>query len=279
MIAALSLFYLVPIVSNQSVPKVLIFDSGVGGLSVYREIEMRLPQLSYTYLFDNAAYPYGELDQQVLLQRVERLITGLVEQEGFDIVVIACNTASTIVLPTLRSKLSIPVVGVVPAIKPASSIANKAVGLIATPATITRQYTHDLIRSFSANKNVELLGSTRLVDMAEEKLRGRAIDLQELQNILSPLISHIDVAVLGCTHFPLIRDEIQQVLGKDVLLVDSGEAIARRVKSLLGIEGSVCSENKHTIYSSAPAWEESALNERLEQLGFSAIRPYPLLGV
>ncbi len=279
MIAALSLFYLVPIVSNQSVPKVLIFDSGVGGLSVYREIEMRLPQLSYTYLFDNAAYPYGELDQQVLLQRVERLITGLVEQEGFDIVVIACNTASTIVLPTLRSKLSIPVVGVVPAIKPASSIANKAVGLIATPATITRQYTHDLIRSFSADKNVELLGSTRLVDMAEEKLRGRTIDLQELQNILSPLISHIDVAVLGCTHFPLIRDEIQQVLGKDVLLVDSGEAIARRVKSLLGIEGSVCSENKHTIYSSAPAWEESALNERLEQLGFSAIRPYPLLGV
>lgn len=279
MIAALLLFYLVPIVSNQSVPKVLIFDSGVGGLSVYREIEMRLPQLSYTYLFDNAAYPYGELDQQVLLQRVERLITGLVEQEGFDIVVIACNTASTIVLPTLRSKLSIPVVGVVPAIKPASSIANKAVGLIATPATITRQYTHDLIRSFSADKNVELLGSTRLVDMAEEKLRGRAIDLQELQNILSPLISHIDVAVLGCTHFPLIRDEIQQVLGKDVLLVDSGEAIARRVKSLLGMEGSVCSENKHTIYSSAPAWEESALNERLEQLGFSAIRPYPLLGV
>ena len=279
MIAALSLFYLVPIVSNQSVPKVLIFDSGVGGLSVYREIEMRLPQLSYTYLFDNAAYPYGELDQQVLLQRVERLITGLVEQEGFDIVVIACNTASTIVLPTLRSKLSIPVVGVVPAIKPASSIANKAVGLIATPATVTRQYTHDLIRSFSADKNVELLGSTRLVDMAEEKLRGRAIDLQELQNILSPLISHIDVAVLGCTHFPLIRDEIQQVLGKDVLLVDSGEAIARRVKTLLGIEAGVCSENKHTIYSSAPPWEESALNERLEQLGFSAIRPYPLLGV
>ena len=279
MIAALSLFYLVSMVSNQSIPKVLIFDSGVGGLSVYREIEMRLPQLSYTYLFDNAAYPYGELDQQVLLQRVERLITGLVEQEGFDIVVIACNTASTIVLPTLRSKLSIPVVGVVPAIKPASSIANKAVGLIATPATVTRQYTHDLIRSFSADKNVELLGSTRLVDMAEEKLRGRAIDLQELQNILSPLISHIDVAVLGCTHFPLIRDEIQQVLGKDVLLVDSGEAIARRVKTLLGIEAGVCSENKHTIYSSAPPWEESALNERLEQLGFSAIRPYPLLGV
>ncbi|WP_165310006.1 glutamate racemase [Vibrio ziniensis] len=265
--------------STQSVPKVLIFDSGVGGLSVYKEIELRLPQLSYTYLFDNAAYPYGELEQSVLLQRVEQLITGLVEQQGFDIVVIACNTASTIVLPTLRSKLSIPVVGVVPAIKPASSLANKAVGLIATPATVTRQYTHDLIRSFSADKNVELLGSTRLVDMAEEKLRGKAIDLQELQNILSPLINQIDVAVLGCTHFPLIKDEIQQVLGKEVLLVDSGEAIARRVKDLLGIESGVRSENKHTIYSSALPWEESALNKRLEQLGFSAIRPYPLPGV
>ncbi|MFV0447063.1 MAG: glutamate racemase [Vibrio sp.] len=265
--------------SNSIVAKVLIFDSGVGGLSVYKEIQALLPQLSYTYLFDNEAYPYGELDQKVLLQRVESLVTGLVNKEGFDIVVIACNTASTIVLPTLRSRLSIPVVGVVPAIKPASSIANKAVGLIATPATITRQYTHDLIRSFSADKNVELLGSTRLVDMAEEKLRGKAIDLQELQNILSPLVNHIDVAVLGCTHFPLIKDEIQHVLGKDVLLVDSGEAIARRVKNLLGVESGARSENKHTIYSSALPWEESALNERLEQIGFSAIRPYPLQGV
>ncbi len=256
----------------QTVPKVLIFDSGVGGLSVYKEIQSLLPQLSYTYLFDNAAYPYGELEQTTLLRRVEKLITGLVESDGFDIVVIACNTASTIVLPTLRSRLSIPVVGVVPAIKPASSLANKAVGLIATPATVTRQYTHDLIRNFSADINVELLGSTRLVDMAEEKLRGREIDLDELQNILSPLIGQIDVAVLGCTHFPLIRSEIQQVLGNEVLLVDSGEAIARRVKDLLNIEKGVCSGNKHSIYASAPPWEEGALNSMLENLGFSTIR-------
>ncbi len=256
----------------QTVPKVLIFDSGVGGLSVYKEIQTLLPQLSYTYLFDNAAYPYGELEQATLLHRVEKLIAGLVDRDGFDIVVIACNTASTIVLPALRSRLSIPVVGVVPAIKPASSLANKAVGLIATPATVTRQYTHDLIRNFSADINVELLGSTRLVDMAEEKLRGREVDLDELQNILSPLIGQIDVAVLGCTHFPLIRSEIQQVLGNEVLLVDSGEAIARRVKDLLNIEKGVCSGNKHSIYASAPPWEEGALNSMLENLGFSTIR-------
>ncbi len=138
---------MVVIVSDSTIAKVLIFDSGVGGLSVYKEIQALLPQLSYTYLFDNEAYPYGELDQKVLLQRVESLVTGLVNKEGFDIVVIACNTASTIVLPTLRSMLSIPVVGVVPAIKPASSLANKAVGLIATPATVTRQYTHSTCSS------------------------------------------------------------------------------------------------------------------------------------
>lgn len=259
--------------------KALIFDSGVGGLSVYREIKTRLPQVSYTYLFDNAAYPYGELAQETLLQRVDMLVTNLVAQQGFDIVVIACNTASTIVLPRLRAKLAIPVVGVVPAIKPASMLAHKAVGLIATPATITRQYTHDLIRDFSSDKNVELLGSTRLVDMAEEKLRGKAVDLEELASILSPLRQHIDVAVLGCTHFPLIKEEIQAVLGKDVMLVDSGEAIARRVQDLLHLEtGSMQDEHPHSIFSSAPPWEEDALNEKLEQLGFSPVRPFPLQG-
>ncbi len=260
------------IVPAQTVPKVLIFDSGVGGLSVYKEIKSLLPQLDYTYLFDNAAYPYGELEQATLLQRVENLISRLVKREGFNIVVIACNTASTIVLPTLRSKLTIPVVGVVPAIKPASLLASKAVGLIATPATVTRQYTHDLIRNFSPDIEVELLGSTRLVDMAEEKLRGRDIDLQELQNILSPLIGQIDVAVLGCTHFPLIKDEIQKVLGQEVMLVDSGKAIARRVQDLLSVETSVCTGRKHSIYSSALPWEESALNNMLEGLGFSTIQ-------
>ncbi len=258
--------------------KALIFDSGVGGLSVYREIQARLPQVSYTYLFDNAAYPYGELAQETLLQRVDMLITQLVAEQGFDIVVIACNTASTVVLPCLREKLSIPVVGVVPAIKPASMLASKAVGLIATPATITRQYTHDLIRDFSSDKNVELLGSTRLVDMAEEKLRGKAVDMDELASILSPLRQQIDVAVLGCTHFPLIKEEIQAVLGKDVMLVDSGEAIARRVQDLLHLESGCAQGHRHSIFSSAPPWEEDALNEKLEQLGFSPVRPFPLQG-
>jgi len=255
---------------------VLIFDSGVGGLSVYKEIVAKLPQLNYTYIFDNEAYPYGELDHDTLIRRVEAIITRLVAHHQIDIVVIACNTASTIVLPTLRANLTIPVVGVVPAIKPASNLANKAVGLIATPATITREYTHDLVRSFSQSKPVEMLGSTRLVDMAEEKLRGNAINISELSEVLKPVAHHIDVAVLGCTHFPLIKEEIQSVLGEEVILVDSGEAIARRVQGLLDIEEKATELGKREIFATAPPWEEGALNKALNELGFSPVQYFPL---
>lgn len=261
---------------NHQTAKILIFDSGVGGLSVYKEIQALLPQLDYLYIFDNEAYPYGELEHDILIARVDTIVSSLVAQHQIDLVVIACNTASTIVLPTLRAKLSVPVVGVVPAIKPASNLANKAVGLIATPATITRPYTHDLIRDFSQSKPVELLGSTRLVDIAEEKLRGKAVDLEELKNILAPMESKIDVAVLGCTHFPLIREEIQAVLTNHVQLVDSGEAIARRVKDLLVIEVDAKKQGKREIYSSAPPWEEGALNQVLYLLGFSPVQYYPI---
>ncbi|WP_162063558.1 glutamate racemase [Vibrio taketomensis] len=257
-------------------PKVLIFDSGVGGLSVYKEIAACLPQLDYYYLFDNAAYPYGELERQTLLERVNKLVSAMVEKHQIDLVVIACNTASTIVLPSLRDLLTIPVVGVVPAIKPASVLASIAVGLIATPATVKREYTHELIRNFSQNKTVEMLGSTRLVDIAEEKLRGQAVSLEEMAQLLAPLANKIDVAVLGCTHFPLIKEEIQTVLGSQVMLVDSGEAIARRVKDLLALNESNETSGGREIYSSAPPWQEDALNQSLTELGFSPVRHFHL---
>ncbi len=261
--------------------RVLIFDSGVGGLSVYQEIYHLLPQLEYVYLFDNQAYPYGELPADTLISRATKLISKIVQDKNIDLVVIACNTASTIVLPALRKLLTIPVVGVVPAIKPASLLTDKAVGLIATPATVTREYTQELIAHFAADKHVEKLGSTRLVSIAEEKLRGKAVDIDELRTILSPLIGKVDVAVLGCTHFPLLKTEIQMVLGGAVKLVDSGEAIARRVQDLLKIE-TFQEQNSHApfpIYSSAPPWNEDALNRTVTSLGFGPIQNYPLQSV
>ncbi|GMQ45147.1 glutamate racemase [Vibrio sp. 10N] len=251
---------------------ILIFDSGVGGLSVYKEIASLLPRANYFYLFDNEAYPYGELAPDTLVDRTCRLIQQMMQRQRIDIVVIACNTASTIVLPQLREALSIPVVGVVPAIKPASLLSKKAVGLIATPATITRQYTHDLIRDFADDKDVKLLGSSKLVDMAEQKLRGQSIDMMQLHQILEPLVDVIDVAVLGCTHFPLIREEISQVLGKDVELIDSGTAIARRVMSLLTESDYEDGLGIKEVFSSASPNQEEALNIALEDLGFSPVQ-------
>ena len=265
--------------SDSLQKNILVFDSGVGGLSVYKEISQLLPNHNYIYVFDNEAYPYGELDQQVLIRRVQSIVASFVASHAIDIVVIACNTASTIVLPTLRANNLIPIVGVVPAIKPASLLANKAVGLIATPATITRQYTRDLIKNFSSNKRVELLGSTRLVDMAEDKLRGEVINLQELQQILQPMLNTIDVAVLGCTHFPLIKPEIQQVLGSNVLLVDSGKAIAKRVQDLLDLESDNKEGGVREVFCSALPKKESALNSMLKQLGFSSVQIRPLQDV
>ncbi|MCC4819412.1 glutamate racemase [Vibrio lentus] len=267
------------VVSDSLQKNILVFDSGVGGLSVYKEISQLLPNHNYTYVFDNEAYPYGELDQQVLVRRVQTIVASFVATHAIDIVVIACNTASTIVLPTLRANNQIPIVGVVPAIKPASLLANKAVGLIATPATITREYTHELIKNFSSNKRVELLGSTRLVDMAEDKLRGEAINIEELQQILQPMINMVDVAVLGCTHFPLIKSEIQQVLGESVVLIDSGKAIAKRVQGLLGLESINKEGGVREVFCSALPKKESALNSMLKQLGFSSVQLRPFLDV
>jgi len=210
-----------------------LFDSGVGGLSVYKEIRQLLPQHNYMYLYDNEAYPYGELSEQVLIERVINLICRFVKSKDIDLVVIACNTASTIALSQLRKVISVPVVGVVPAIKPACKLSKKAVGLLATPATIKRNYIESLIHEFSNNVPVKMLGSTLLVHMAEQKLRGKPIDIECLKREMLSLIERVDVVVLGCTHFPLIRNELSQVFGPEVKFVDSGQAIAKRVVGLL----------------------------------------------
>lgn len=225
---------------------ILIFDSGMGGLSVYRELKSRLPDQQYYYLFDNACFPYGELSETSLVARVVELFTSFMAQHPVDIAIIACNTASTHVLPALRARLTIPIVGVVPAIKPAAEhsrqqqVANLTtnklghIGLLATPGTVSRPYTAKLIDSFAADLQVSMLGTTELVKMAEDKLSGLPVDMAQLYKLLTPWLGEQgpDTLVLGCTHFPLLADEINQCM-PNAKLIDSGEAIARRVISLL----------------------------------------------
>lgn len=229
-------------------PRVLVFDSGVGGLSVLREIQQRLPACEFIYASDNEAFPYGTKPEVELIARVDCVLQQLLHKYPVDIIVVACNTASTLTLPHIRSHFTQPIVGVVPAIKPAAARSrSKIIGLLATPATIARTYTNELIRDHASDCSVISVGSSELVFMAEQKLRGHAVDLSELAKILAPFTtsaqdqpadepqsSKIDTLVLACTHFPLLGEEIKQLLPIGVDLIDSGEAIARRVEFLLG---------------------------------------------
>lgn len=214
---------------------ILVFDSGVGGLSILSEIKQTLPNESYYYLFDNARLPYGELEEQQLIRGCINIIGNAVSQVDADIVVVACNSASTLILPSLRAKLSIPIVGVVPAIKPAAEITkNKHIGLLATPGTVVRSYTHDLIQRFATDCEVQCFGSSELVLLAEAKMAQEYVDQQLIEKILLPIKqSKIDTLVLGCTHFPILREELQASLGEGITLLDSAAAIAARVKVLL----------------------------------------------
>ncbi|HEY0892650.1 MAG TPA: glutamate racemase [Cellvibrio sp.] len=227
--------------STQSfqAPRILVFDSGVGGLSVAREIQQRLPLNPLVYASDNAFFPYGTKGEAELIERVNLVINELLLRYPADILVIACNTASTLTLPHLRSKLNVPIVGVVPAIKPAALMSKTGViGLLATPATVARPYTHELIREYAANCRVISLGSSELVQIAEQKLRGEAIDANAIGRIAQELMradqaEQMDVLVLACTHFPLLKDELAHHLPTQLKLIDSGAAIARRVEFLL----------------------------------------------
>lgn len=236
------------------IPKVLFFDSGLGGLSVFREVYKLNPQCSYYYLFDHENFPYGVWDETALKNIVSQLLRKAIDLIKPDVLVVACNTASTVVLPSLRASFDIPIVGVVPAVKPAAKLSKKKIiGLLATPGTIARDYTEFLINEYAFDCKVIKVGTSSLVHLVEDYMMdsldtpndnfGNSTEFSQaqfakLQEILDPFTSlpkneQPDVVVLGCTHFPLIRNQIQQCVGPDIALVDSGTAIARRVQDVL----------------------------------------------
>lgn len=221
-------------------PRVLVFDSGVGGLSISREIIARTEAIELHYLSDNAAFPYGEKSTEELINRASRVLLSACEQLQPNIVVIACNTASTAILPSLRTQLAIPVVGVVPAIKSAAKVSkSQTIALLATPGTVNRNYTQQLINEHAANHQVIRLGSSQLVKHIEAHIHGQAIDSEYLLNVVEQLTEqvggeNIDTVVLGCTHFPLIS-EYFKAIKPNWQWIDSGAAIAERVHTLLNM--------------------------------------------
>lgn len=237
-------------------PKILFFDSGMGGLSVFKETFALNPHAAYYYLFDHECFPYGNKSEIFLRNRVTTLLQELSRLIEPDLIVIACNTASTTVLVKVREVFTLPIVGVVPAIKPAAAISKRrSIALLATPGTVARAYTDFLINEFAYDCKVLKIGTEALVRLAENSLlnacranttlRGsgwRFCSKEQLEEILKPILvlpkaERPDTVVLGCTHFPLLREQIQSILGPDVTLVDSGGAIARRVQSLLKQQG------------------------------------------
>lgn len=217
-------------------PTICILDSGVGGLTIYREVEKLLPQASYLYACDHDFLPYGEKSAKTLTQRLIKICTALEQQFPIDLLVLACNSASTSCLAALRKTLKIPVVGVVPAIKPASiSSKNKVIGLLATHTTINSPYTEQLIRDFGEKCSFIKVGAPALVEQAERLFQGNKINEELIKKIVEPFRGNLqpDTIVLACTHFPHLLSSLQQQLPKSIAWLDSGRPIANRVKYLV----------------------------------------------
>ena len=255
-------------VSSRLVPvpqagRVLVFDSGMGGLTVAREIRARAPGVAVDYAADTGFFPYGDKSDEALRARLPEIAARLVEAARPDVFVIACNTASTLALPEVRARLAIPVIGTVPAIKPAAEQSRTGtIGLLATPGTIRRQYTADLIRDFASDVNVILHGSIELVRLAEAHAAGEPHDAAGFAAAQQPLFEapggqDIDTIVLACTHFPLVRDQLAAAAPHAVRYIDSGAAIARQTLRVLFREADGRTGNArpggHLFLSSDPA--------------------------
>jgi glutamate racemase len=222
---------------------ILVFDSGLGGLTVLREIVSARPDARYLYVADDAFFPYGHHSEEQIIARVVPLIGELIETHAPDLVVIACNTASTLVMSHLRAAYQVPFVGTVPAIKPACARSrSKRVSVLGTKGTVKREYTQVLIRDFAQGCKVTLVGSGNLASLGEAALSGGDVSDEDISAEIAPCFVEdaednsvrTDTVVLACTHFPLLMDRLVRLAPWPVDWIDPAPAIARRAADLLG---------------------------------------------
>ena len=218
---------------------ILLFDSGVGGLSVLAEVRQAIPQAPIVYVADNGGFPYGTKTEAEIAARVPALLGRLAERYRPRLIVIACNTASTIALASVRAALDLPIVGTVPAIKPAAEQSKtRVIGVLGTDATVRQPYVDDLSEKFASDCLVLRHGSAALVQLAEASLRGEATPDQAYSDALAGLIDQeggerMDIVVLACTHFPLVADRLARVAPHPLTFVDGAKGIARRTAYLV----------------------------------------------
>lgn len=229
-----------PVVRTTSRPTILVLDSGVGGLTVLREVRRARPDADYVYAADDAAFPYGDWAEEPLTRRVEDVTAELVHRYAPDLVVVACNTISTLVLPVLRERFGLPFVGTVPAVKPAASLSKTGrIAVLATPGTVRRDYTRELVAAYAGACAVDLVGSTRLAAMAEAELAGNPASGEALLAEIMPCFAdregrRTDTIVLACTHYPLLATRMARLAPWPVTWIDPAPAVARRVAQILG---------------------------------------------
>jgi len=258
---------------------ILIFDSGVGGLTVYDALQALLPDAPVIYAADLAGLPYGTKSEAQIAARVAGLLGRMAERFQPRLACIACNTASTIALGMVRDVLEIPIVGTVPAIKPAASLTcTGTIGLIGTEATIRQAYVDRLENEFANGTRLLRIAAPDFVSLAETKLRGAAVDLTPIHAIADRLHAMpggdaIDTLVLACTHFPLLADELRAVFGRDVALVDGANGIARRIVHLLGNQEFSGSGAKRFVVT-GPLEQATGLETALGARGFAPAQTF-----
>ncbi len=257
--------------------RVLVFDSGVGGLTVAEEVRALGPGLGVHYAADSGFFPYGDKSDEALRDRLPKVAKALCDRVKPDVFVIACNTASTLALPDVRAVLDIPVVGTVPAIKPAAQLTRTGtIGLLATPGTIRRAYTAELISQFAGDMHVIMQGSIELVRLAEAHARGEDIHIDRFAEAQAPMFESpggekIDTIVLACTHFPLVRGQLIASAPQPVSYVDSGAAIARQTIRVLPPETEAKGIGGHAWLTSPPE-DQPDLALVLRRYGFPDIQ-------
>jgi glutamate racemase len=263
----------------MSVPRILVFDSGIGGLSVAAEIRAALPAAELIYVADDAAFPYGDWEEAALREHIVALMDRLIGEHRPDAVVIACHTASTLVLPPLRAQHAMPFVGTVPAIKPAAArTRSRLISVLATPGTIRRDYTRALIESFARDASVMLVGSARLAGVAEAFMRGEDVADAEIAAEIAPAFveangKRTDIVVLACTHYPFLLPQFTRLAPWHVGWIDPAPAIAARVVAVAGAQGiGAGPAGGQAILTSGGSWSAAFL-PRLVALGLAAEQP------
>jgi glutamate racemase len=256
----------------------LVFDSGVGGLSVANAIQALLPRAPLVYVADRAGYPYGTKRPEEIEARVPAILGRLAERFDPELIVIACNTASTIALDAVRSALDLPIVGTVPAIKPAAALSRtRAIGVLGTDATVRQPYVGRLAAEFAPDCLVVRHGSAELVDLAEAKLRGESAEPGAYRSIVDSLFAQpggdkVDTIVLACTHFPLVEEELAAASSQPVRFVDGKEGIARRVAALTAHREWPAETPEHRALFTGAGADLDAYRPAFAAFGFAELR-------